>query len=320
MATIDLTLMRERAAEVYRVIGPTQQIQWPLLSQRAGCSLWLKHENHNPTGSFKVRGGLIYLSHLKSSSPDVTGVVAATRGNYGQSVAFSASRLNLTAVVVVPEGNSPDKNRAMAALGAEVVIAGQDFDESVEVAIRLAVDRGLHLMPSFHEDLMLGVGSYALELFDAVPDLDRVYVPIGLGSGICGVINARNALSPTTEIVGVVSENANAYQLSFAAGKVIGTNSANTLADGLAVRNPSVDALKLMLANVSHIVTVSETQLLAAIQILFEDTHNVAEGAGAAATAAVLKERKINQGKRVAAILSGGNIHKSLFSRALGGA
>jgi threonine dehydratase len=317
MATIDLAVLRESAAEVYRVISPTQQIQWPLLSERAGCALWLKHENHNPTGSFKVRGGLIYLTRLKASRPEITGVVAATRGNYGQSVAFASARLGLTSVVVVPEGNSPDKNRAMAALGAEVVIEGGDFDESVEVAKAIAAERELHLMPAFHEDLMLGVGSYALELFDALPDLDRVYVPIGLGSGICGVINARNALCPDTEIVGVVSENANAYQLSFAAGKVIGTNSANTLADGLAVRNPSPKALKLMLANVSNIVTVSEAELLAAIQILFEDTHNVAEGAGAAATAAVLKEREINAGKRVAAILSGGNIQKSLFSRAL---
>ena len=254
---------------------------------------------------------------MKKSLPGVEGVIAATRGNFGQSVAYAASRQDLASVVVVPEGNSPDKNRAMASLGAEVVTAGCDFDESIEMAKQLAAERGLHLMPSFHEDLMLGVGSYALELFEAVPDLDRVYVPIGLGSGICGTISARNALGLKTEIVGVVSENANAYQLSFKSGKVTSTNSANTLADGLAVRNPSADALELILANVSRIVTVSEKELLQAIQILFVDTHNVAEGAGAAATAAILKEQQINQGQRVASILSGGNIHKSLFTQAL---
>ncbi|HIG42054.1 MAG: threonine dehydratase [bacterium] len=317
MATVSLQQLKQRAEQVYQVISPTPQIQWPLLSRRAGCEVWLKHENHNPTGSFKVRGGLIYFSNLKKAQPGVEGVIAATRGNFGQSVAYAASRLGLASVVVVPEGNSPDKNRAMASLGAEVVTAGRDFDESVELAKQLAADRGLHLMPSFHKDLMLGVGSYALELFEALPNLDRVYVPIGLGSGICGTISARNALGLTTEIVGVVSENANAYQLSFTSGTVTSTDSANTLADGLAVRIPNAEALELILANVSRIVAVSEKEILQAIQTLFVDTHNVAEGAGAAATAAILKEHQINKGRRVASILSGGNIHKSLFIQAL---
>ena len=246
MAMPDIDLLRTSAEQVYKVISPTPQLQWPLLSQRTACELWLKHENHNPTGSFKVRGGFIYLSRLKERQPEVEGVIAATRGNFGQSIAFAASRLGLTVVVVVPEGNSEDKNRAMSALGAELVIAGRDFDESVETAIQLANDRGLHMIPSYHQDLVLGIGSYALELFDALPKLDRVYVPIGLGSGICGVISVRNALGLATEIVGVVAANANAYELSFASGYVVGTESADTLADGLAVRIPNAEALELI--------------------------------------------------------------------------
>ena len=315
---LDLKSLRNNADKVHRVIPPTQQLRWPLLCERANCELWLKHENHNPTGSFKVRGGLIYLTNLKESDPAVEGVVAATRGNFGQSVAFAASRLGLKSVVVVPEGNNPDKNRAMKALGAQVIVAGVDFDESVEASRDLAEQGGFHLMPSFHADLVAGVASYALELFDALPDLDRVYVPIGLGSGISGVVSARNALGLSTEIVGVVSENANCYQLSFAAGAVRSTHSANTLADGLAVRNPDSDALSFMLENVSRIIAVSEEEVLDSIRYLFEDTHNVAEGAGAATTAAVLQEQEINAGQRVAAILTGGNIHNSLFVRALG--
>ncbi len=317
MINENLESLRESARKVYQVTSPTPQILWPLLAQRIGCELWIKHENHNPTGSFKVRGGIIYLSNLKQQQASVEGVIAATRGNFGQSVAFAASRLGMRSVVVVPEGNSPDKNRAMAALGAEVVIEGVDFDESVEVAKSLATERDLHLMPSFHMDLVRGVASYALELFEALPDLDRIYVPIGLGSGISGVAQARNALGLSTEIVGVVSENANAYQLSFDAGDVRSTNTANTIADGLAVRNPDSEALGIMLANVSRIVTVSEQEVLNSIRYLFEDTHNVAEGAGAAATAAVLKEKSVNQGRQVAAILTGGNIHRELFVQAL---
>ena len=317
MTTADLSILRAVAEQVHQVISPTPQLRWPLLCERADCELWLKHENHNPTGSFKVRGGLIYLSNLCAREPGLTGVIAATRGNFGQSVAYSAARLGIEPVVVVPEGNSPDKNRAMTALGAEVIIAGNDFDESVEVAAQLAAERNLHLMPSFHADLVNGVGSYALELFDALPDLDRVYVPIGLGSGICGVVSARNALGLSTEIVGVVAENARAYQLSFAAGTVTPTNSADTLADGLAVRNPDRSALDIMLGNVNRIVSVSEDDVLDAIGFLFEDTHNVAEGAGAAAVAAIISERAVNRGQRVAAILTGGNIHKTLFEAAL---
>jgi threonine dehydratase len=305
------------ADSIYKVIQPTAQISWPLLNHRCDCEVWVKHENHNPTGAFKVRGGLIYLANLKQRKPGLQGVCAATRGNHGQSVAFAAARNNLQAVIVVPVGNNPEKNAAMEALGAELVIYGRDFDESVERAVELARERELHLLPSFHMDLVKGVSTYALELFRAVPDLDRVYVPIGLGSGASGVICARNALGLKTEIVGVVSENANTYQLSFAAGKCIGTNSADTLADGLAVRNPSQEALDLMLGQLERIVDVSDEEILQAIAHYFTDTHNVAEGAGAAGLAALLREKELNQGKKVGLIFTGGNIDKDLLRRAL---
>lgn len=310
--------IEQAAASIYEVMQPSSQISWPLLNQRCGCEVWVKHENHNPTGAFKVRGGLIYLANLRQREPNVQGICAATRGNHGQSVAFAAARNDLHAVIVVPEGNDPDKNAAMEALGAELVIYGCDFDESVVRAAELAQERDLHLLPSFHMDLVKGVATYALEFFRAVPDLDRVYVPIGLGSGASGVICARNALGLDTEIVGVVSENANAYQLSFAAGKCIGTNSADTIADGLAVRNPSQQALDVMLGQLQRIVDVADQEILDAISHYFTDTHNVAEGAGAAGLAALLREKEINQGKKIGVIFSGGNINKSLFKQALG--
>jgi len=292
-------------------------MEWPLLSKRAGCELWLKHENYNPTGSFKVRGGLTYLSNLLTKEPEVQGVVAATRGNFGQSVAYAASRFGIQSVIVVPFGNSTDKNLLMAALGAEVIEAGADFDESIQFAGALAEERKLHLMPSFHDDLVAGISTYALELFEAVAKLDRVYVPIGLGSGICSVVNVRNALNLDCEIIGVVSENANAYQLSFEAGKRRSTNSADTFADGLAVRNPNEEALEIILNNVAAVVSVSDREIALAMQAIFNDTHNIAEGAGAATTAAVLKEKEKNKGQKVAAILTGGNVNREVFIDAL---
>ncbi len=300
---------------VYSQLLPTAQIRWPLLSGRAGFDLWLKHENHCLTGSFKVRGGLVYLAALGDDA--VSGVCAATRGNYGQSVAFAAAAHGVPAVVVVPEGNSPDKNRAMQALGAELIIAGQDFEESVGVVQELSRTRGLHLMPSFDEKLVAGVGTYGAELFRAVPDLERVYVPIGLGSGICGVAAARNALAPGVEIIGVVAEKADAYRRSFEAGELLTTLSADTLADGLAVRAPNPFALALIRENVSRIVTVSDEQVLPAMGWLFADTHNVAEGAGAAAVAAAFAERDINHQHCVGAVLTGGNVTAQVYARAL---
>ncbi len=307
------------AGLVYAHMQGSPQLHWPLLSERCGCRVWVKHENHNPTGAFKVRGGLVYLHGLRERDPDVRGVVAATRGNHGQSVAYAAARTGLEAVVVVPRGNSPDKNRAMRALGAELVEYGADFDEAVPHAQSLARERGLHPMPSFHRDLVTGVATYGLELLRARPGLDRVYVPIGLGSGVCGVIAARNALGLDTEIVGVVSSAADAYARSLAAGEVVTTDSADTIADGMAVRVPSPEALAIMQGQVSRVVAVDDNAVRDAMGHYFADTHNVAEGAGAAPLAALLVERDINAGAEVALVLSGGNVDRALFAAALAG-
>jgi len=301
------------AAQVYQHMLPSPQLEWPLLSERCGCEVWVKHENHNPTGAFKVRGGLVYMQRLHEEHPEFKGVTTATRGNHGQSVAFAARKFGLQAVIVVPEGNNPDKNRAMQALGAELVVHGKDFDESVPYAAGLAEERGLHRMPSFHMDLVRGVGTYSLEFLRAQPELERVYVPIGLGSGICGMICARNALGLDTKIVGVVSTEADCYARSLRAGECMQTDSADTMADGVAVRVPSPEALEIMLGNVARVVEVDDGSIMAAMNHLFSDTHNIAEGAGAAALAAILQEREINQGKRVGMVLSGGNIDSALY-------
>ena len=305
------------AAVVYGQMQASPQIEWPLLSERCGCEVWVKHENHNPTGAFKVRGGLVYIQRLMQSQPNITGLVTATRGNHGQSVAYAAARSGLRCVVVVPQGNNPDKNRAMAALGAEVIVHGRDFDEAVPYAQSLAEQDGLHRIPSFHNDLVQGVASYSLELLRAQPDLARVYVPIGLGSGICGMICARNALGSDTEIIGVVSDAADAYALSIEAGQVVATGSADTLADGMAVRIPNADALRMMQGNVARIVRVSDDEVMTAMAALFQDTHNVAEGAGAAPLAALMQERALNDGARAGVVVSGGNVDSALFARAL---
>jgi len=320
MRPTTLDQLDSAARDIYHHMQPSPLLNWPLLSARAGCEVWVKHENHNPTGAFKVRGGLLYLRRLCKREPGCPGVVAATRGNHGQSVAFAAARHGLQAVVVVPEGNSVDKNRAMQALGAELVEFGVDFDEAVPHAAALAAERGLHLMPSFHPDLVTGVASYSLEMLRAQPGLDRVYVPIGLGSGICGMIAARNALGMSTEIIGVVSSAADAYARSLEAGDCVSTDSARTLADGMAVRVPSAEALSLMRDNISRVVRVSDEEVLAAMARYFSDTHNVAEGAGAAPLAALLQERDVNAGGRVGLVLSGGNVDAGLYRTALAAA
>src|SRR5579862_4777800 len=305
------------AALVRTVVPPTPQYCWPLLSRRLGGELWVKHENHTPIGAFKLRGGLVYLDALRRREPDVRGVITATRGNHGQSIAYAAARLGLAATIVVPHGNSTEKNRAMAAFGADVVEAGHDFQAAYEYAVARAVADGLHLVRSFDSLLVRGVASYGLELFRAVEGLDAVYVPIGLGSGICGTIAAREALGATAEIVGVVAANAPAYALSVAAGRPVATNSADTLADGLAVRVPDTAALALIRRGAARIVTVSEAAIRHAMRILYTDTHNLAEGAGAAALAAALQERGRLAGRRVAVVLSGGNIDRALFAEVL---
>jgi len=312
-----LAQLEAAATLVHAVMPPTPQYCWPLLCQRAGTEVWVKHENHTPIGAFKARGGLTYMHELKRQHPEIAGVIAATRGNHGQSVAFAARRAGLTAVVVVPHGNSVEKNAAMRALGAELIEHGHDFQAAYEYAMDLAAARKLHALRSFHPWLVAGVGSYALELFRAVPAVDTVYVPIGLGSGICGTIAARDALGLKTKVVGVVAENAPAYALSFARKAPVSTNSADTIADGMACRVPDNDALGVILTGAERVVGVSEQEIGAAMGHYFSDTHNVAEGAGAAPLAALIKERQRMAGKRVALILSGGNVDRIVFARVL---
>lgn len=304
----------EAAAEtVYAAMAPTPQYAWPLLAERCGATVWVKHENHTPIGAFKVRGGLLHMARLLAGQPQSNGVIAATRGNHGQSIAYAARANGLAAVIVVPEGNSVEKNAAMRALGAELVVHGHDFQAALEHAVELASERDLTMVASFAADLVAGVSTYALELFSAAPDIATLYVPIGLGSGICGCIAAREALGLTTKIVGVVAENAPSYALSFAAGKPVSTNSADTFADGLACRVPVGDAVAVINRYAERIVTVSEAEIGAAMRHYFTDTHNVAEGAGAAALAAALQERGQVSGQTVGLVLSGGNVDRSVF-------
>ena len=312
-----LEALDEAAAFVRTVVPPTPQYCWPLLCRRVGTEIWVKHENHTPIGAFKLRGGLVYLDALRRARPEVKGIVTATRGNHGQSVAFAAARLGLAATIVVPHGNSVEKNAAMVALGATLVEAGHDFQAAYEHAIGLAERDGLRLVPSFDPLLVRGVASYSLELLRAVDGLATVYVPIGLGSGICGMIAARDALGLTTEIVGVVAAEAPTYALSFAAGDPVSTNTADTIADGLACRVPNAAALDIIRRGASRIVTVDDDAIRDAMRILFTDTHNLAEGAGAAALAAALQERDRLRGRRVAVVQSGGNIDRALFAAVL---
>lgn len=314
-----LTDLEAAASLVHSVMPSTPQYCWKLLSARAGAEVWVKHENHTPCGAFKVRGGIVYIDHLRRAEPSVQGVIAATRGNHGQSVAFAATRAGLKAVIVVPHGNSVEKNAAMRAWGGELIEHGHDFQAAYEFALGLANERGLHPFPSYHPLLARGVGTYALELFRTAPDLDVVYVPIGLGSGITGVMAARDALGLKAAVIGVVSENAPTYALSFAAGKPVPTNSADTMADGLACRVPVDLAVETINKGAERIVTVSDGEIKAAMRAYFADTHNVAEGAGAAALAALLKERDKMQGKRVGVILSGGNVDTAVYREVLAG-
>lgn len=310
----------ERAVPLVRtVVPPTPLYAWPLLAKRTAAEVWVKHENHTPTGAFKVRGGIVYMDGLKRREPGVAGVVTATRGNHGQSIALAATRAGLTSAVFVPRGNSSEKNAAMQAFGAELIVGGADFDECRPHAARFAEERGYHYVPSFHPDLVKGVATYALELFQAVPDLDAVYAPIGMGSGICGLVTVRDLLKLDTEIVGVVADRAPAVALSFEHGRLIATNSSATFADGLACRDPVADAIEIIKRGVARIVRVTEDEIAAAIRAFYEDTHNLAEGAGAAPLAALLQERALMQGKRVALVLSGGNIDRELFAHVLAG-
>ena len=316
-----LASLRDAARSVHAVMAPTPQYRWPLLESAFGCrhggQLWVKHENHTPVGAFKIRGGLRWFERVAGGAERVRGVVSATRGNHGQSVAFAAARWHIPVLIVVPRGNSRAKNAAMRALGAELVEHGDDFQAAREHAIALAGERGWTMVPSFHPHQVEGVASYALELFGAVPALDVVYVPIGLGSGACGLIAARDALGLATRIVGVGSTGAPAYALSLAAGRPVSHPVTTELADGLACRTPDPDALAILARGLDRMVEVSDAEVAQAMRRMFDAAHQTAEGAGAAALAAAWKDREAMADRQAAVILSGGNVDREVFTRVL---
>jgi threonine dehydratase len=303
---------------VYAAMPPTPQYAWPLLREEAGCEVWVKHENHTPTGAFKVRGGLVHMK-LRQERGETNGVITATRGNHGQSIPFAAARVGIRSTIVCPVGNSPEKNAAMRALGAELIETGHDFDAARETAMEIAAARGLDFIASFGKELVMGVSTYAHELFRAAGELDEVYVPIGMGSGIVGTIAARDMLGLRTKVVGVVASGANAVALSFAAGKPVSTNVATSFADGMAVRVVNPEAFDHIRRGADRIVTVDEDEIAEAVRIYFRCCHTIAEGAGAAPLAALMKERDAMRGKRVGVILSGGNIDMVKFAAVLAG-
>ncbi len=314
-----LTELEAAARGVYAAMLPTPQYAWPLLAARTGCEVWVKHENHTPIGAFKVRGGLVYVERLKRERPGVPGIVSATRGNHGQSLAYAGRRHAVPVAIVVPQGNRLEKNASMRARGAELIEHGRDFDEARGEAARIAQARGYEMVPPFHPDLVLGVATCALEFLRAVPGLDTVYAPIGLGSGLCGLILVRDLLGLKTRIVGVQAEGADAYARSFAAGKVVATERAETIADGMATRVPDPAAFEIIRKGAERIVTLSDAEIAAAMRAYFHDTHNLAEGAGAAPLAALQQERDRMAGKRVGLVLSGGNVDLEVFCRLVGG-
>ena len=311
----------EAAAEVvYRAMPPTPQYRWDLSSQRLGTHCWLKHENHTPVGAFKIRGGLTFFDMLRRHDRLPRAVISATRGNHGQSVAWSARAHGVACTIVVPHGNSVEKNAAMRALGAELVEHGDDFQASREHALDLAEQRGALMVPSFHVDLVRGVATYWWEFLRAAPQLDVVYVPIGLGSGICGAIAAKRALRHPVRIVGVVSRHATTYADSLAAGHVVAAPVSTALADGMACRIAEPDAVDTLAGELDHVVQVSDAQVAQAMRDLFADTHNVAEGAGAAGFAAAMQERDALRGQVVGTVISGGNVDSAVVARVLAGA
>jgi len=302
------------AALVYRSMAPTPQYRWPLLEARVGTTVWVKHENYAPTGEFKVRGGLVYVDNLVRNGEKPAGLVSATRGNHGQSMGFAAAQHGIPAAVVVPHGNSVEKNAAMRALGVELIEEGHDFQAASEVADRIAEERGWHRFPNFHPLLVRGVGTYSLELFRAASDIDTVYVPVGMGSGVCGVIAARDALGLHARIVAVVSAGAPAFALSFERGETVSHDVTTKLADGMACRTPNNSALAIARRGVERVIQVSEDEVRAAMRAFFSDTHNVAEGAGAAALAALIKDRESMRGRTAAVVLTGANVDSNVFS------
>jgi threonine dehydratase len=305
---------------VHRALPPTPTYRWALLAEAVGADVWVKHENHLPVGAFKVRGGLVYVDRLLRRRPDVSGLLSATTGNHGQSLAFAGRAAGLPVHIVVPHGNSPDKNAAMRSLGAQVIEHGHDYQAAREhVAALAAADPRLEFVPPFHPDLVLGVATYALELFEAVPDLDTVYVPVGMGSGACGLIGVRDLLGLRTKIVGVVAERADATAQSFVTGQVVTTHAADTFVDGVATRSPDLNAIRLLIAGAARVVTVSEDTVADAMRLHLRTTHNIPEPAGALALAALLKEGDAVRGRRVAVIQTGGNVDAGTLSTVLAG-
>jgi threonine dehydratase len=313
----DLNALRAAADKVHSIMPPTPQYRWPLLTERLGCQVWVKHENHTPIGAFKIRGGITFIDALLKSQPGIQGIVTATRGNHGQSQALAAARAGIAAYIVVPIGNSQEKNAAMRAQGAQVIEFGADFDEARQKAAELAQEKNLYPVPPFHRDIILGVATYALELFEAAGDLDTVYVPIGMGSGICGLIQTRNLLNLNTKIVGVVSSRADAFAQSFEQGKIVTTASADTMADGLACRIPLPEAFDIIKTGADRIIRVDDDEIRQAMRIYHQDTHNTSEGAGAASLAALIREKTRQHGKNVAVILSGANIDRADYAEVL---
>lgn len=310
--------LESSAKLVYRSMPATPQYRWPLLEKRIGATVWVKHENHTPTGAFKVRGGLVYFEDLcKTERP--AGVVSATRGNHGQSLGFAAQRYAIPAAVVVPHGNSVEKNAAMKALGVELIESGQDFQDASETADEIAEKRGWHRMPSFHRLLVMGVGTYVLELLTKVADIDTLYVPVGMGSGLCGAIAARDALGAATKIVGVVSAGAPAFALSWEEKRVVSHPVTTLIADGMACRTPNDGALLNALAGAERVVVVTDQEVENAMRVFFSDSHTLVEGAGGASLAALLKEREKMEGKCVAVVASGGNVDTAVYARVLAG-
>lgn len=311
----------EAAAQVvYRSFPPTPQYRWALLGERLGTSCWVKHENHTPVGAFKIRGGLTYFDRLRQRGELPREVISATRGNHGQSIGWAAREHGVRCTIVVPHGNSVEKNAAMRALGVQLIEHGDDFQESREHAMRLAAERGAHMVPSFHRDLLRGVSTYWWEFFKAVPQLDVVYVPIGQGSGACSAIAAKRALGHRARIVGVVSAHATTYAESISAGRVVEAPVTTRLADGMACRVADAEALAILAPALDHIVQVTDDEIAQAMRAVFADTHNVAEGAGAAAFAAALQEKEALKGLNVGLSLSGGNVDSEQFAKVLSGA
>jgi threonine dehydratase len=312
-----LETLQSAAAIVYQTVSPTPQYPWPLLKAAIGAEIWVKHENHLPIGAFKLRGGLVYFDDLAKRKLKASGVISATRGNHGQSVGFAARQYGIASTIVVPQGNSSEKNAAMRALGVELIEHGEDFQAARERAAWIAQQRGLHMVPSFHPLLVHGVASYSLELLTAVPDLDVIYVPIGLGSGVCGMIAARNALGRRAEIVGVVSEQAPAYALSFEQRRSVEHPVATRIADGMACRTPEPQALDILWHHLDRVVRVTDDEVEDAMRLMYSATHNVAEGAGAAGLAAARKEQVSLAGRKAAVVLSGANVDRDVLAHTL---